>query len=76
MAKLTKGSLSLGQVEKRAMPDVKSNLDSSNEKRTTIYIDQDLYRIIKHDAVKHDQSLKEYINDMFREVLTKRGLLK
>ncbi|HDX1172860.1 TPA: hypothetical protein RNY16_002185 [Pasteurella multocida] len=76
MAKLTKGSLSLGQVEKRAMQDVKSNLDSSNEKRTTIYIDQDLYRIIKHDAVKHDQSLKEYINDMFREVLTKRELLK
>lgn len=75
MAKLTKGSLSLGQVDKAAMPELKANLENSNEKRTTIYVDKDLYFLMKSDALNRQQKLKDYINDIFREVLTKRGLL-
>ena len=70
--KLTKGGFSLGTIDKKAMPDLKSNL-SSNEKRTTIYLDADLYRTVKSYAVINNTTLKDYINTLIRTDLEKKG---
>ena len=56
------------------MPDLKSNL-SLNEKRTTIYLDADLYRTVKSYAVINNTTLKDYINTLIRTDLEKKGLL-
>ena len=72
--KLTKGSLSLGQIEKEAMPEIKSGL-KENVKRTTLYLDENLYRAIKRHAVMEDITIKDYINNVLRKDCEQKGIL-
>ena len=72
--KLTKGTLSLGQIEKDAMPEIKSGL-KKNEKRTTIYLDENLYRAIKRQAVMEEITIKDYINNLLRKDCEQKGIL-
>jgi predicted DNA binding CopG/RHH family protein len=72
--KLTKGTLSLGQIEKDAMPEIKSGL-KKNEKRTTLYLDENLYRAIKRQAVMEEITIKDYINNLLRKDCEKKGIL-
>ena len=72
--KLTKGTLSLGQIEKDAMPEIKSGL-KKNEKRTTLYLDENLYRAIKRQGVMEEITIKDYINNLLRKDCEKKGIL-
>lgn len=72
--KLTKGGLSLGTIEKESMPELKSDL-KTKEKRTTLYLDEDIYRAIKRHAVMEEIKLKDYISAVLREDLERKGLL-
>lgn len=72
--KLTKGTLSLGQIEKDAMPEIKSGL-KKNEKRTTLYLDENLYRAIKRQAVMEEITIKDYINNLLRKDCEKKEIL-
>ncbi len=72
--KLTKGTLSLGQIEKDAMPEIKSGL-KKNEKRTTLYLDENLYRAIKRQAVMEEITIKDYINNVLRKDCEQKGIL-
>ena len=72
--KLTKGTLSLGQIEKDAMPEIKSGL-KKNEKRTTLYLDENLYRAIKRQAVMEEITIKDYINNLLRKDCEQKGIL-
>lgn len=72
--KLTKGSLSLGQIEKDAMPEIKSSL-KENVKRTTIYLDESLYRAIKRHSVMEEVTIKDYINNVLRKDCEQKGIL-
>ncbi|WP_314723214.1 hypothetical protein [Haemophilus pittmaniae] len=72
--KLTKGTLSLGQIEKDAMPKIKSGL-KKNEKRTTLYLDENLYRAIKRQAVMEETTIKDYINNLLRKDCEQKGIL-
>ena len=72
--KLTKGGLSLGRVEKEAMPELKNDL-KSNEKRTTLYLDQDVYKAIKRHAFMEEIKMKDYINEVLRKDVEEKGLL-
>ena len=72
--KLTKGTLSLGQIEKDAMPEIKSGL-KKNEKRTTLYLDENLYRTIKRQAVMEEITIKDYINNLLRKDCEQKGIL-
>ncbi|WP_273403496.1 hypothetical protein [Actinobacillus porcinus] len=72
--KLTKGGLSLGIIEKESMPELKSDL-KTKEKRTTLYLDEAIYRAIKRHAVMEEIKLKDYISAVLREDLEKKGLL-
>lgn len=72
--KLTKGTLSLGQIEKDAMPEIKSGL-KKNEKRTTLYLDENLYRAIKRQAVMEEITIKDYINNLLRKYCEQKGIL-
>ena len=72
--KLTKGTLSLGQIEKDAMPEIKRGL-KKNEKRTTLYLDENLYRAIKRQAVMEEITIKDYINNLLRKDCEQKGIL-
>lgn len=72
--KLTKGTLLLGQIEKDAMPEIKSSL-KKNEKRTTLYLDENLYRVIKRQAVMEEITIKDYINNVLRKDCEQKGIL-
>lgn len=74
---LTKGAtLSLGTVEKEAMPELKADLtNNNNEKRTTIYLEQSIYKAAKQYAVKQDLTLKEYFSALLRNDLQAKGEL-
>ncbi|OOF41012.1 hypothetical protein BKK50_08965 [Rodentibacter rarus] len=72
--KLTKG-LSLGSIEKEAMPELKADLEKTSEKRTTLYLDENVYRAIKRYAFMQEIKLKDYINDILRKDLRDKGLL-
>ena len=72
--KLTKGTLSLGQIEKDAMPEIKSGL-KKNEKRTTLYLDENLYRAIKRQAVMEEITIKDFINNLLRKDCEQKGIL-
>lgn len=72
--KLTKGTLLLGQIEKDAMPEIKSGL-KKNEKRTTLYLDENLYRAIKRQAVMEEITIKDYINNLLRKDCEQKGIL-
>ena len=72
--KLTKGTLSLGQIEKDAMPEIKSGL-KKNEKRTTLYLDENLYRAIKRKEVMEEITIKDYINNLLRKDCEQKGIL-
>lgn len=74
MTKLTKGNFSLGTIDKKATPELKSKL-SLNEKRTTIYLDENIYRAVKSYAVLNNTSIKDHINKLLREDLKSKGLL-
>lgn len=71
---LTKGSLSLGSVEKKTMPDLKADL-SLNEQQTSIYLNVEVYRTARQYAMQHGMSFKQYINDLIRSDLETKGLL-
>ncbi|MCC9272262.1 MAG: hypothetical protein K8V49_06540 [Lactobacillus gallinarum] len=72
--KLTKGSLSLGSIEKKAMPELKSNL-SSNEQQTSIYLNTEIYKAARQYVVQNDMSFKQYVNELIRSDLEKKGLI-
>ena len=72
--KLTKGSLSLGSIEKKAMPELKSNL-SSNEQQTSIYLNTEIYKAARQYVVRNDMSFKQYVNELIRSDLEKKGLI-
>ena len=69
--KLTKGSLSLGS---KAMPELKSNL-SSNEQQTSIYLNTEIYKAARQYVVQNDMSFKQYVNELIRSDLEKKGLI-
>ncbi|OBX00230.1 hypothetical protein [Gallibacterium genomosp. 1] len=72
--KLTKGSLSLGSIEKKAMPELKSNL-SSNEQQTSIYLNTEIYKAARQYVVQNDMSFKQYVNELIRSDLEQKGLI-
>ncbi|OOF41672.1 hypothetical protein BKK50_08280 [Rodentibacter rarus] len=72
--KLTKGSLSLGSIEKKAMPELKSNL-SSNEQQTSIYLNTEIYKAARQYAMQNDMSFKQYVNELIRSDLEQKGLI-
>ncbi|HHW7568667.1 hypothetical protein BKG91_11580 [Rodentibacter caecimuris] len=72
--KLTKGSLSLGSIEKKAMPELKSDL-SSNEQQTSIYLNTEVYKAARQYAVQNDMSFKQYVNELIRSDLEQKGLI-
>lgn len=72
--KLTKGSLSLGSIEKKAMPELKSNL-SSNEQQTSIYLNTEVYKAARQYAMQNDMSFKQYVNELIRYDLEQKGLI-
>ncbi|HDX1177509.1 TPA: hypothetical protein RNY11_002092 [Pasteurella multocida] len=72
--KLTKGSLSLGSIEKKTMPELKSNL-SSNEQQTSIYLNTEVYKAARQYAMLNDISFKQYINELIRSDLEQKGLI-
>ncbi|OOF40969.1 hypothetical protein BKK49_05405 [Rodentibacter rarus] len=72
--KLTKGSLSLGSIEKKAMPELKSNL-SSNEQQTSIYLNTEVYKAARQYAMQNDMSFKQYVNELIRSDLEQKGLI-
>ncbi|GJI56931.1 hypothetical protein HEMROJRC1_20430 [Rodentibacter sp. JRC1] len=73
-AKLTKG-LSLGSIEKEAMPELKDDLEKTTEKRTTLYLDENIHRAIKRYAFMEEIKIKDYINNILRKDLQEKGLL-
>lgn len=72
--KLTKG-LSLGSIEKKATSELKRDLTKVNEKRTTIYLDENVYRAIKRYAATEDIKIKDYINEVLLNDVKEKGLL-
>ncbi|MFU2089295.1 hypothetical protein ACLSZP_01000 [Avibacterium avium] len=72
--KLTKGSLSLGSIEKKAIPELKSNL-SSNEQQTSIYLNTEVYKAARQYAMQNDMSFKQYVNELIRADLEQKGLI-
>lgn len=74
--KLTKGSLSLGSIEKKAMPELKSDLSSNeNEQQTSIYLNTEIYKAARQYAVQNDMSFKQYVNELIRSDLEQKGLI-
>lgn len=73
-SKLTKGSLSLGSIEKKAMPTLKSDL-SSNEQQTSIYLNTEVYKAARQYAMQHDMSFKQYVNELIRTDLEQKGII-
>lgn len=74
MKKLTKGTLTMGTVEKSTMPQFKEDL-SVVEQRTTIMIPVDVYKAAKKYALLNDIKLKEYFNDLLTRDLKEKGIL-
>ncbi|KIX30664.1 hypothetical protein HW40_07685 [Mannheimia haemolytica] len=72
--KLTKGSLSLGGIEKKAMPALKSDL-SANEQQTSIYLNSEVYKAARQYAMQNDMSFKQYVNELIRTDLEQKGLI-
>ncbi|OOF40067.1 hypothetical protein BKK50_10020 [Rodentibacter rarus] len=72
--KLTKRSLSLGSIEKKAMPELKSDL-SSNEQQTSIYLNTEVYKAARQYAMLNDMSFKQYVNELIRSDLEQKGLI-
>ena len=56
------------------MPEIKSSL-KKNEKRTTLYLDENLYRAIKRQAVMEEITIKDYINNLLRKDCEQKGIL-
>ena len=79
MSKLTKGTLSksglsMGSIEKTAMPQLKGEVVTA-EQRTTIMIPVDVYKAAKKYALLNDIKLKEYFNDLLSKDLKEKGML-
>lgn len=76
MGKLTKGrGLSLGgAVEKNTVTELKTDL-VSNEQRTTVYLNVDVYKAAKQYAVANDVTFKEYLNELLKADLEQKGVL-
>ena len=79
MNKLTKGTLSkyglsMGSIEKTAMPQLKEEVTIA-EQRTTIMIPVDDYKAAKKYALLNDIKLKEYFNDLLSKDLKEKGML-
>ncbi|TYA50851.1 hypothetical protein FXE11_06120 [Aggregatibacter actinomycetemcomitans] len=79
MSKLTKGTLSksglsMGNIEKTAMPQLKEEVTIA-EQRTTIMIPVDVYKAAKKYALLNDIKLKEYFNDLLSKDLKEKGML-
>lgn len=72
--KLTKGALSLGSIEKKAIPELKANL-SSNEQQTSIYLNTEVYKAARQYAMQNDMSFKQYVNELIRADLEQKGLI-
>ncbi|MFY1026515.1 hypothetical protein CFY87_00390 [Actinobacillus seminis] len=79
MSKLTKGTLSksglsMGSIEKTAMPQLKEEV-SIVEQRTTIMIPVNVYKAAKKYALLNDIKLKEYFNNLLTQDLQDKGML-
>jgi len=79
MSKLTKGTLtkkglSIGTIEKTAMPQLKEEV-SIVEQRTTIMIPVNVYKAAKKYALLNDIKLKEYFNNLLTQDLQDKGML-
>ena len=66
----------MGTIKKPAISELKAGLSSNNaEKRTTIYLDQRIYKAAKQYAVQNDLTIKEYFTELLRRDLQEKGKL-
>lgn len=77
MTKLTKKSgLTLGSMEKTLMSELKDNLQKgNNEKRTTIYLESNIFLETKKYCVMNNITIKNYINNLIRKDLQEKGII-